>query len=614
MEPAIARGAAPVVFEDGLGTRHHTLDAGAQPLEVLTLRRELTSVASFEFALRERVSRLAGFRRPCYAHVRGVERLDRGSILAIVSDHVAGVRLSNLLAVAGRELIPLEIEASLCLIRQLVEAVALLHETMPDVAHGAIAAERIIITPNARLVLAEHVLGAAIGQLQYSRERYWQEVRVALPARAGLPRVDRRSDVTQVGVIALALILGRPLGDDDYPNQIAEIAGRIGAVSPEGGLEPLTAPVRRWLSRALQIDPRNAFASATEARAELDLVLGETEYNASPAALESFLAQYNASISRVASPRPSPSQKVHLSRGPRIVTSAEPPDVPAQRPPEVAVPNPARPARGRFVALAIAVLALASAGTLAARHYLTPAAVVDTTGTLVVNTNPAGVAVIVDGQARGTTPVSVRLSPGDHMFQLVTENDRRSIPVTITAGGQVSQFIEMPKTPSNLGQPPVRTAASAIASMAVPVESPQGTPVFGWISISTPVEVRIYENRRLLGSSRTSRIMVPMGRHDLELVNEALGYRATRTVTIQPGQVSGIKVELPMGRLSINALPWADVWIDGERVGETPMGNVILPIGPHQIVFRHPELGEKRHAVTVTMLSAARVSVDLRKR
>ena len=614
MEPAIARGPAPVVFEDGLGSRHHTLDAGTQPVEVLTLRREITAVASFEFALRERVSRFAGFRHPCYAHVRGVERVDRGSMLAIVSDQAAGIRLSNLLAVAGRKLIPLEIEAGLCLIRQLVEAVALLHETMPDVAHGAIAAERVIITPTARLVLAEHVLGAALAQLQYSRERYWQELRVALPARAGLPRVDRRADVTQVGVIALSLVLGRPLEDDDYPNQITEIAGRIGAVSSGGGLEPLPAQFRSWLSRALQMDPRNAFASAIEARAQLDVVLDETEYNASPAALESFLAQCSASVSRVTPPVSAPSQKVHLSPAPRIATSAEPADAPAEELPQVAVPSRTASSRRRFVAMGVAVIALASAGTLAARRYLTPAVVADAAGTLVVNTNPIGVAVIVDGQARGTTPLRVRLSPGDHVFELVTGNDRRSIPVTITAGGQVSQFIEMPKTPSNLGKPQVRTAASAMASLAVPLESPQGAPVSGWISISTPVDVQVYENQRLLGSSRTSRIMVPVGRHDLEFVNEALGYRAARTVAVRPGQVSGIKIDMPMGALSINALPWADVWIDGERVGETPIGNVILPIGPHDIVFRHPELGEKRHAVTVTMLSAARVSVDLRKR
>jgi serine/threonine protein kinase len=596
MEPAIARGRAPVVFEDGLGSRHHTLDAGAQPVEVLTLRREITAVAPFEFALRERVSRLAGFRHPCYAHVRGVERVERGSMLAIVSDHTAGIRLSNLLAVAGRELIPLEIEAGLCLIRQIVEAVALLHE-MPDIAHGAIAAERIIITPTARLVLAEHVLGAALTQLQYSRERYWQELRVALPARAGLPRVDRRADVTQVGVIALSLILGRPLEDDDYPNQITEIAGRIGAVSSGGGLEPLPVPFRSWLSRALQIDPRNAFASAIEARAALDAVLGETEYGASPAALESFLMQYNASVSRV-TPPPAPSQKVHPSSGPRIVTSSQPPDARAEQEPEVATPTRPPSSRRRFVAMGVALIALASAGTLAARRFLAPTVVADTTGTLMVNTNPVGVPIIVDGQARGTTPLSVRLSPGDHVFELVTGSDRRSIPVTITAGGQVSQFIEMPKAPS-----PV-----------VPLKAPEDAPLSGWISISAPVDVRVYENQLLLGSSKTSRIMVPVGRHDLEFVNEALGYRATRTVTIQPGQVSGIKIDMPMGALSINALPWAEVWIDGERVGETPIGNVILPIGPHEVIFRHPDLGEKRRAITVTMMAPARVSVDLRKR
>src|SRR5262245_11195639 len=118
MEPAIARMPTPVAFEDGLGERHHTVDPNNEPLEVLTLREDLIAVPSFEFALRERVSRLASFRHACYGHVRAVERLDKGgaSTLAIVSDRVPGVRLSNILAVAERELLPLEIEAGLCLI------------------------------------------------------------------------------------------------------------------------------------------------------------------------------------------------------------------------------------------------------------------------------------------------------------------------------------------------------------------------------------------------------------------------------------------------------------------------------------------------------------------
>ena len=171
MDPAIARTPAPsFVFEDGLGTRHHSSDAGNQPLEILTLRAQLTSVPSFEFALRERASRLAGFRHASYGHVRSIDKT--GSTLAVVSDRVEGVRLSELLTVAEQQLLPVEIDAALCVIRQLVQAVAMLHEQVPDVCHGALALERVIITPNARAVIVEHVLGAALGQLLLSRENY----------------------------------------------------------------------------------------------------------------------------------------------------------------------------------------------------------------------------------------------------------------------------------------------------------------------------------------------------------------------------------------------------------------------------------------------------------
>ena len=686
MEPAIARGPSSVAFEDGLGTRHHTVDVAGEHLEIFALREELTLIASFDFALRERVSRLANFRHACYGHVRGVSRLDpTTSKLALVSDRVLGDRLSDILRVADRELLPLNIGAGLCLIRQLVDAVAILHQTVRDVCHGAIASERIIITPDARLVIVEHVLGAALGSLAYSRDRFWKELRIALPPTAGAPRLDRRADVTQVGVIALALFLGRPIGDDDYPDRIGEIAGRVGAVSAEGGLEPLADAMRTWLRRALQLDPHDSFASAVEARDALDEVLLEAGYTATPAALKSFLAQYHKSAARTPAPAPAPAARPPAvpASAPRLrAPAATAPDV-KRKPIERSEPahrqhsymplrgiageaegrmrNRSHSPRRRLMAVAVLLVAVASVGTMAARQYLTPAAAaIETTGMLVVNTNPVGVAVAIDGQHRGATPLSVYLTPGDHVFELVTDGDRRSIPVKITAGGQVSQFIEMPKTVPSLGELHVRTEpsgakvtvdghffgtspitvnkltpgvhlvvlenelgslreevtveAGTTASLVVPLKAPQAAPVSGWISVVAPVDVQLYENRHLLGSSRTSRIMVPVGRHDLEIMNEALGYRASRTVTVSPGQVSSIKLAMPRGALAVNALPWAEVWIDGERVGETPIGNVSVPIGTHDVIFRHPDLGERRHTVTVTMMDAARLSVDLRKK
>ena len=66
--------------------------------------------------------------------------------------------------------------------------------------------------------------------------------------------------------------------------------------------------------------------------------------------------------------------------------------------------------------------------------------------------------------------------------------------------------------------------------------------------------------------------------------------------------------------LALNAQPWAEVWINGESVGETPIGKVMVPIGWHEIVFRHPQLGEQVVRATVTGAAPARVSVDMSKR
>ena len=52
--------------------------------------------------------------------------------------------------------------------------------------------------------------------------------------------------------------------------------------------------------------------------------------------------------------------------------------------------------------------------------------------------------------------------------------------------------------------------------------------------------------------------------------------------------------------------------IDGRRVGDTPIGNLGVAIGPHEIVFKHPQLGEKHQAISVTLTEPVRVSVDMR--
>jgi len=162
----------------------------------------------------------------------------------------------------------------------------------------------------------------------------------------------------------------------------------------------------------------------------------------------------------------------------------------------------------------------------------------------------------------------------------------------------------------------VTIKAGAAAALGAAVGASAGVaasaPVTGWLAFKTPFTIEVREKGQTLGTTDAERLQVPAGRHELELVNETLGYRATRAVQVPAGKVVNVGIELPQGVVNLNAIPWAEVWIDGARVGETPIGNLSVPIGPHEVVFRHPQLGEKRHAISVTLNAPVRVSMDMK--
>src|SRR5690606_30136716 len=109
----------------------------------------------------------------------------------------------------------------------------------------------------------------------------------------------------------------------------------------------------------------------------------------------------------------------------------------------------------------------------------------------------------------------------------------------------------------------------------------------------------IYEGDRLLGASPGAGIRIPAGPHDIAVVNEALGIRMEQSLEIEAGGTVAIHVAPPPGMVTIDASPWAEVSIDGQAVGRTPLGPLALAPGEHQIVFRHPTGGSDRQRLTV---------------
>ncbi|HTI41547.1 MAG TPA: PEGA domain-containing protein [Vicinamibacterales bacterium] len=707
------------IFKDGLGTRFRH-EAADGPVDILLLRDAFAPIRSFEFLVRERVNRLAHVRSTHFARVYDVEHVGDGPKIALISQTAAGVRLSRLLSTAEQNLLPLDIQSALYLIDQILVAMAELHDDAPDACHGTLASERIVVSSTGDIIIVEHVLGAALAQLRHSPDRYWKELRITLPIAVTAPVLDRRADVAAIGMIALALLLGRPIADDEYPGDVASLAS--GSFGLGGGFEPIPEWLREWLSQALSLEPTRWFASAVEARQAFEAGLKSGELKASKEKLEAFLREYSRfdpieparSLSEpvrhtaeparsVATAAPSapplpiavvtpPKPESQTERQPEPVKAAVPSPVPVPKPEPIAaaasitrvVPAPPRREeveededmahmptpqgyssgsfnRPRLIAAAVVVIAVTSGGVMAARRYFAaPPTVAPVTGTVAVNSEPAGANVVIDGQAHGTTPTTATLSVGAHTIELASDGVRRTLNINVTANTQISQFVEMPKATAGTGDLQVRTDPSgarvsvdgqvrgtspltipglapgshsvtlendlgsvredvtiqpgATASLVVPLKTPQGAPVSGWISINAPAELQIFENQRLLGSSRTDRIMVAAGRHDIEFSNEALGYRASQTIQVAPGQVARIKPDWPSGTIAINATPWANVTLDGQDLGETPVGNTSVPVGTHEVVFRHPQFGEQRITATVTATTPTRLSIDMRKK
>ncbi len=191
---------------------------------MLRVRPQFSGQAAFETALRERLRRLAEFRNPAFARVRQIDRLTgQAAGIAIVSNHMDGVRLGDVMGVAESYGVRIDIDTTLCLIRQLVSAVAGLHTCGADISHGCIGPERLLLTPDARLVVTEYVLGGALEAMQWTRERFWQEFRIALPQGADPASFDQQGDIMQIGLLALALLEGRGVyGERNYPLPLAE--------------------------------------------------------------------------------------------------------------------------------------------------------------------------------------------------------------------------------------------------------------------------------------------------------------------------------------------------------------------------------------------------------
>jgi len=638
-------------LSDELGDRVLILDDRGEPsLELLRFRRTLTTFPGFEVALRRRAERLRQFRHPAFGATPAVEYLGEDRGLVLLSSYTPERRLSEVLEYAQGPAF------ASSLIHQLTPGLAVLHQYGEGLGHGALTASRIVISPEGQLVIVEHVLGSALERLNLTATRMHLELGIPVPAtELTNPRIDSRTDFFQLGLIALSLLLGRPLDSEEYPANLDRVLDQVLRTPDRESAEQFRG-LRVWLERALQLNGR-AFPSSEDAKAALrDVPEQVTDAAAQrwrellsirPAFISSSLEEVR--LEEVLLDVPLESEVLPDDSAP--VVSAELSDelpatalvvIPA--PPAVLSTTPAdaiedsedlkeqtmdqpralwsasqasvqphtsssRSSRGfllklkpqDYLKLAVATLALCAIaeavviGILLRRRSNVPPPV--TTTQVNLETPDPGASVMVDGRPAGVTPLQLTIGPDMRSISVVPPPKQELIV------GSTGQQGTLPQTPA------VAAGARSVNAPA-PVPAPQRS---GGIRLSSPIELEVFEGDTRLGSSATGIVSASAGRHELDLVNSVLGFRSRQVVDIKDGQVLLLNVSPPNGRININAVPWAEVLIDGKAVGETPIGNLSISLGEHEIVFRHPQLGEMRQTALVRSDAITRVTANLQR-
>jgi hypothetical protein len=148
----------------------------------------------------------------------------------------------------------------------------------------------------------------------------------------------------------------------------------------------------------------------------------------------------------------------------------------------------------------------------------------------------------------------------------------------------------------------VKVEADKILTLDIPVFA-------GWLAVFAPIVLEVSEQGRVLGTTEQGRMLLGPGQHTLTLTNRDFGYSADQVVEIEAGEVKSLNVT-PTGTANFNAEPWAEVWIDGKKAGDTPIANFKLPLGNREIIFRHPEFGERKVMARIAANEPAIVSVE----
>ena len=162
----------------------------------------------------------------------------------------------------------------------------------------------------------------------------------------------------------------------------------------------------------------------------------------------------------------------------------------------------------------MSVLAMAAMGA--------PAAPLPPTGAVTITSEPSGAPVTIDGEARGSTPLTTAVTAGSHVVEVGAGTGVRR-PLQVTRGGDMRMHVQWqltPESPSSIApaatgaqvEQALRTAKPHSLSNALAAAVPVAT---GWLTVTSPFLVQILDDGREVGTSASAHVALPAGDHTL---------------------------------------------------------------------------------------------------
>ena len=147
-----------------------------------------------------------------------------------------------------------------------------------------------------------------------------------------------------------------------------------------------------------------------------------------------------------------------------------------------------------------------------------------------------------------------------------------------------------------------------------------------FLSVEADVLTKVFVNGKLLGETPLTEKPISAGSHQIRYVNEDAKTQMEFSVNLSRGrhltctyrlasqensctQVSQVDSK-PKGKVTFLATPPATVFVNGKRLGETPLQEFDLEIGTHNIEFRLQGFEPLRETIELGEHESKRLSVE----